>query len=103
MASSRPRAAARSTSLRESDAPLEGAAGWEALEWTKIEVSPHFLGIFLDWIWLLFGFLIGFGLVWFVCLFVCWQTFTRSFSFGNLDCLLEAEQIVAEVRSCESV
>ena len=54
------RAAARSTSLRESDAPLEGAAGREALEWTKIE------------------------------------TFTRSFSVGNLDCLLEAEQIVAE-------
>ncbi|RVW71399.1 hypothetical protein CK203_058085 [Vitis vinifera] len=58
MASSRPRA--RSTSLRDSDAPMEGASGWDAIEWTKIE------------------------------------PFSRSVSLGNLECLLEAEQIVAE-------
>lgn len=33
-------------------------------------------------------------------LFVCLQPFSRSVSLGNLECLLEAEQIVAEVRSC---
>jgi hypothetical protein len=92
MASPKPRSSARTTSLRDSEESerLEATSSWEALEWFKIEVrfSISILGFISQSsrclnhiLWFCFA-----------------QPVSRSVSNVNLDFLLEAEELIVEVR-----
>lgn len=88
------------TSLRDDSdfSKMEGTGSWDAIEWTKIEVpisiqSPSPSSFYLT-------FSIFFCFVFFPVNFVVviyLQPISRYVSHANLDFLLEAEQVVAEV------